>query len=104
MAVGWAGDDSVSQQIQNTIDDEISRVRGNIQSGESLHYCDECGDEISEKRRLAIKGVRFCIGCQSMFEHVAYRPHCSIAEQVKTANFVRRRSFSIVENNEPTSP
>ena len=50
MAVGWAGDDSVSQQIQNTIDDEIS-----------------------EKRRLAIKGVRFCIGCQSMFEHVAHR-------------------------------
>ncbi|MEZ9324944.1 DksA/TraR family C4-type zinc finger protein [Vibrio cyclitrophicus] len=69
MAVGLAGDDSVSQQIQNTIDDEFSRVRGNIQSGESLHYC----DEISEKRRLAIKGVRFCIGCQSMFEHVAYR-------------------------------
>ncbi len=25
MAVGWANDDSVSQQIQNTIDDEISR-------------------------------------------------------------------------------
>ena len=58
MAVGLAGDDSVSQQIQNTIDDEFSRVRGNIQSGESLHYCDECGDEISEKRRLAIKGGR----------------------------------------------
>ncbi|HCE2179576.1 TPA: DksA/TraR family C4-type zinc finger protein, partial [Vibrio parahaemolyticus] len=34
MAVGWASDDSVSQQIQNTIDDEISRVRGNIKGGE----------------------------------------------------------------------
>ena len=42
MAVGWASDDSVSQQIQNTIDDEISRVRGNIKRGESAHYCDEC--------------------------------------------------------------
>ncbi len=30
MAVGWANDDSVSQQIQNTVDDEISRVRGSI--------------------------------------------------------------------------
>lgn len=49
MAVGWAGDDSVSQQIQNTIDDEISRVRGNLRGGESLRYCDECGDEIPEK-------------------------------------------------------
>ncbi|WP_060982840.1 DksA/TraR family C4-type zinc finger protein [Vibrio splendidus] len=73
MAVGWAGDDSVSQQIQNTIDDEISRVRGNIQGGESLRYCDECGDEIPEQRRLAIKGVRFCIECQLMLEHTAHR-------------------------------
>lgn len=27
MAVGWAGDDSVSQQIQNTIDDDLSCKR-----------------------------------------------------------------------------
>lgn len=33
MAVGWANDDSVSQQTQNTIDDEISRVRGSITEG-----------------------------------------------------------------------
>ncbi|MFH4802207.1 DksA/TraR family C4-type zinc finger protein [Vibrio diabolicus] len=61
MAVGWANDDSVSQQIQNTIDDEISRVCGSITKGESAHYCDECGDEIPEARRLAMKGVRLCI-------------------------------------------
>ncbi|WP_439147018.1 DksA/TraR family C4-type zinc finger protein [Vibrio sp.] len=73
MAVGWAGDDSVSQQIQNTIDEEISRVRGNIQGGESLRYCDECGGEIPEQRRLAIKGIRFCIECQSMLEHAVHR-------------------------------
>jgi len=73
MAVGWAGDDSVSQQIQNTIDDEISRVRGNLRGGESLRYCDECGDEIPEKRRLAIKGVRLCVECQLLLEHDAYR-------------------------------
>lgn len=48
MAVGWANDDSVSQQIQNTIDDEISRVRGSITRGESAHYCAECGDEIQK--------------------------------------------------------
>lgn len=68
MAVGWANDDSVSQQIQNTIDDEISRVRGNIKRGESAHYCDECGDDIPEARRVAMKGVRLCIECQSTIE------------------------------------
>ena len=73
MAVGGAGVDSVSKLIQNTIDDEISRVRGNIQGGESLRYCDECGGEIPEQRRLAIKGIRFCIECQSMLEHAVHR-------------------------------
>ncbi|EGQ7646476.1 TPA: DksA/TraR family C4-type zinc finger protein [Vibrio alginolyticus] len=73
MAVGWANDDSVSQQIQNTIDDEISRVRGSIARGESAHYCDECGDEIPEARRFAMKGVRLCIECQSTIELVYQR-------------------------------
>lgn len=73
MAVGWANDDSVSQQIQNTIDDEISRVRGSITEGESAHYCDECGDEIPEARRLAMKDVRLCIECQSTIELTSQR-------------------------------
>ncbi|MEF1190189.1 TraR/DksA family transcriptional regulator, partial [Vibrio parahaemolyticus] len=68
MAVGWANDDSVSQQIQNTIDDEISRVRGNINGGESAHYCDDCGDEIPEARRVEMKGVRLFTECQSTIE------------------------------------
>lgn len=72
MAVGWANDDSVSQQIQNTID-EISRVRGSITEGESAHYCDECGDEIPEARRLAMKSVRLCIECQSTIELASQR-------------------------------
>ncbi|MDK9776376.1 MULTISPECIES: DksA/TraR family C4-type zinc finger protein [Vibrio] len=73
MAVGWANDDSVSQQIQHTIDDEISRVRGSIKQGESAHYCDECGDEIPEARRIAMKGVRLCIECQSTIELMSQR-------------------------------
>ncbi|MGR5323926.1 DksA/TraR family C4-type zinc finger protein [Vibrio sp. DNB22_17_1] len=73
MAVGWANDDSVSQQIQNTIDDEISRVRGNITHGESAHYGDECGNEIPDARRIAMKGVRLCIECQSTLELLSQR-------------------------------
>ncbi len=73
MAVGWANDDSVSQQIQNTIDDEISRVRSAATRGESALYCDECGELIPEARRIAIKGVRFCIQCQQSLEHLTQR-------------------------------
>ncbi|GAL34810.1 hypothetical zinc-finger containing protein [Vibrio maritimus] len=73
MAVGWANDDSVSQQIQNTIDDEISRVRSLSNQGVSAKFCDECGEPIPLARRTAIKGVRLCIECQSNQEHHNYR-------------------------------
>ncbi len=64
MAVGWAGDNAVSDQIQDSINDEIKRARKNVPCGVSLEYCEECGEEIPEARRQAIPGVRLCIRCQ----------------------------------------
>lgn len=34
----------------------------------SLTHCEECGDEIPEKRRTAIRGVRLCVFCQQLLE------------------------------------
>ncbi|WP_234494109.1 DksA/TraR family C4-type zinc finger protein [Vibrio maritimus] len=73
MAVGWANDDSVSQQIQNTIEDEISRVRSLSMQGVSAEFCDECDEPIPLARRAAIKGVRLCVECQSSHEHESQR-------------------------------
>ena len=42
MAVGWAGDGAVNEQIQDSINDEIKRARRNVPCGESLLYCEEC--------------------------------------------------------------
>ena len=56
MAVGWAGDGAVNEQIQDSINDEIKRARRNVPCGESLLYCEECGEEIPE--------ARLCIHCQ----------------------------------------
>lgn len=64
MAVGWAGDNAVSDQIAASIEDEIARARGNIPKGESLRECEECGEAIPESRRLALPGVRLCLECQ----------------------------------------
>jgi len=33
--------------------------------GESARFCDVCGEEIPEKRRQALPGVRTCVACQS---------------------------------------
>ncbi len=64
MAVGWAGDNAVNDQIQDSVNDEVKRARRNVPSGASLQYCEECGEEIPEARRRALPGVRLCIACQ----------------------------------------
>ncbi|MDN8597958.1 DksA/TraR family C4-type zinc finger protein [Citrobacter sp. S2-9] len=64
MASGWANDDAVNEQINNTIEDAVARVRGELPQGESLHECEECGDPIPEARRKAVPGVRLCLTCQ----------------------------------------
>lgn len=35
----------------------------------SLHFCEDCGADIPEARRRAVRGVRLCIGCQEVHEH-----------------------------------
>ncbi len=51
MASGWAGDGAVQDQIQDSINDEVARARRNLPKGESLHFCEECGEPIPEARR-----------------------------------------------------
>ena len=64
MASGWAQDGAVDAQIQDSINDEIARVRRRLSGGESLEECEECGEPIPLARRLAMPGVRLCIECQ----------------------------------------
>ena len=64
MASGWAQDGAVDAQIQDSINDEIARVRRKLAGGESLEECEECGEPIPLARRLAMPGVRLCIECQ----------------------------------------
>ncbi len=66
MAGGWARDGAVSEQIEASIEDELQRMKSARQPvGESLTECAECGEDIPEKRRLAIPGVKLCIDCAS---------------------------------------
>ncbi|ECP4588831.1 DksA/TraR family C4-type zinc finger protein [Salmonella enterica subsp. enterica serovar Muenchen] len=64
MASGWANDDAVNEQINNTIEDAVVRARGELPHGESRDECESCGDPIPEARRKAVPGVRLCIACQ----------------------------------------
>ncbi|MEA1064952.1 DksA/TraR family C4-type zinc finger protein [Erwinia sp. HR93] len=68
MASGWASDGAVHDQIESTVQDAVSRARSAIPKGESLLYCDECGETIPEARRVAIPGVRLCVKCQETLD------------------------------------
>jgi phage/conjugal plasmid C-4 type zinc finger TraR family protein len=65
MAGGWAQDGAVNKQIEDSIEDELKRIKGRRHpSGESLTHCAECDEPIPEARRTAIPGVKLCIECQ----------------------------------------
>lgn len=70
MASGWANDDAVNEQINNTIEDAVARARGELPHGESRDECESCGDPIPEARRKAVPGVRLCISCQRFVAHL----------------------------------
>lgn len=65
MASGWAPDGAVQDQIDDTITDEVMRVRARLTSGEGRTHCVECGEAIPQARRRALPGVATCITCQS---------------------------------------
>ncbi len=65
MASGWAPDGAVQDQIDDTVTDGVQRARALMPAGPSALDCVVCGEEIPEKRRLALPGVKTCVECQS---------------------------------------
>lgn len=65
MAGGWVRDGAVQDQIDDTIKDAVSAARTRMPAGPSAEYCDDCGELIPERRRIALPGVRTCVACQS---------------------------------------
>jgi len=65
MANGWARDGAVQEQIDDTVTDAVLLARARMPSGDSAHDCRDCGEEIPERRRLALPGVQTCVACQA---------------------------------------
>ncbi len=82
MAVGWAKDGAVQEQIDAGIDDAVKLARSRLPRGESLTHCQVCEEKIPEARRKAVPGVRLCVACQTELE----------AEQKKSTGINRRGS------------
>jgi len=69
MAGGWSRDGAVQDQIEDTVMDAVLAARARLaaaaSAGEGETHCVECGEEIPQKRRLAMPGARTCVACQS---------------------------------------
>ncbi len=68
MAVGWARDGAVQEQIDAGVEDAVKLARSRLPAGEGLTHCEACDAVIPEARRKAIPGVRLCVACQSALE------------------------------------
>ena len=60
--------DKASELEQLARDKAIAYQRSKTSINPSLESCEECGIDIPEARRLAIKGVKTCIDCQIINE------------------------------------
>ena len=66
MAGGWTRDGAVQDQIDDTVKDAVELARALLPAGAGAEDCDDCGDDIPDKRRAAIPGVRTCVSCQAL--------------------------------------
>ena len=82
MATGWAAEGAVQEQIDATVKDAIALAKSRLPQGPGLSHCAECGEAISEARRAAIAGVRFCLMCQDEHDR----------EQARFSGYNRRGS------------
>lgn len=73
MAVGWAQDGAVQDQIDATVDSAVKRARSRLGQGESLRTCVDCEEPIPEARRKALPGVQRCVPCQSEVDRLDVR-------------------------------
>ena len=78
MANGWAPDGAVQDQIEDSIKDNLAEARTRWPTGESLKYCEVCGDDIPQRRPVALPGVRTCINCQGERDRSPAPVHGSI--------------------------
>ncbi|SMD08101.1 transcriptional regulator, TraR/DksA family [Desulfocicer vacuolatum DSM 3385] len=70
MAVGWARDGAVQEQIDASVNDAVTLARSRLPRAgeEEITHCEACDEPIPEARQRAIPGVRLCINCQSELE------------------------------------
>ena len=68
MSAAWAGGtDAIIERMDKMTELFLEEARKSMYHGESALECEECGEPIPEKRRLAIT-CKTCLACQTALE------------------------------------
>jgi RNA polymerase-binding transcription factor DksA len=68
MAVGWAPDGAVQDQIDATVESAVARARPRIPPGAAREPCVDGDEPLPAARRRAVPGVRRCVRCQTVVD------------------------------------
>lgn len=60
--------DRANDAIMLMIERQVQEIVKSTHSSAVYLQCQECGDDIPEKRRMAVRGVRHCFACADYFE------------------------------------
>lgn len=75
MASGFGSPEGVQDEIAAVVQAAVNHARVQINAGGiSEEFCLECDEEIPEARRVALKGVQYCVQCQSKRDSIFKRP------------------------------
>lgn len=67
---GYLGDPDYAAMHAMILNENAAHaIRQLLPTGESAHHCNDCDTVIPEARRVAMKGCRYCIECQSAHDH-----------------------------------
>ena len=59
--------DIAQERIERELDAKLAVMRF-VEARKSEEFCLVCGNDIPEKRRVAIPGVQICVGCKEVEE------------------------------------
>ncbi len=58
--------DMAQERIEQQLEISLRNMRRKEEP--SAEFCESCGEEIPEKRRIALPGVTLCVDCKSLEE------------------------------------
>ena len=90
---GMGGPDEEALHAIIMAENEEQRVREMLmaqQQRPSALYCLDCGEDIPEERRSAVKGCQYCVCCQPKYDKIKRRKCCTTScDSCNTSMFVR---------------